>query len=58
MAVNIMTLEDPVEYQLSLIRQTNIKADVGMDFKSGIKSLMRQDPNIVFVVKLHQSSVR
>ncbi|MBL0319222.1 MAG: type II/IV secretion system protein [Alphaproteobacteria bacterium] len=49
MTVNIMTLEDPVEYQLSLIRQTNIKAEVGMDFKSGIKSLMRQDPNIVFV---------
>lgn len=49
MTVNIMTLEDPVEYQLPLIRQTQIRDGVGMDFVSGIKSLMRQDPDIIFV---------
>ena len=46
--VNIMTLEDPVEYQLPLIRQTQIREGV-IDFQSGIKSLMRQDPDIIFV---------
>lgn len=46
--VNIMTLEDPVEYQLPLIRQTNIREGV-IDFQSGIKSLMRQDPDIIFL---------
>lgn len=47
--VNIMTLEDPVEYQLPLIRQSNIREGAGVDFSSGIKSLMRQDPDIIFV---------
>ena len=47
--VNIMTLENPVEYQLPMLRQSDIKEDKGMDFVSGIKSLMRQDPDIIFV---------
>lgn len=47
--VNIMTLEDPVEYQLSMIRQANIRAASGMDFAEGIKSCMRQDPDIIFI---------
>ncbi len=46
---NIMTLEDPVEYRIPLIRQSNIKTDVGMDFASGIKSILRQDPDIILV---------
>lgn len=46
---NIMTLEDPVEYQLPMIRQTQVREGSGMDFVSGIKSLMRQDPDIIFV---------
>jgi len=46
---NIMTLEDPVEYQIPLIRQSNIKNDVGMDFASGIKSILRQDPDVILV---------
>lgn len=49
MEVNIMTLEDPVEYSLPIIRQSNIKASSGMDFASGVKSLLRQDPDIIFV---------
>ncbi len=46
--VNIMTLEDPVEYQLPLIRQTNVREGT-VDFHNGIKSLMRQDPDIIFI---------
>ncbi len=46
---NIMTLEDPVEYQLPLIRQTNVREGAGFDWLSGMKSLMRQDPDIIFV---------
>lgn len=47
--VNIMTLEDPVEYPMDLIRQTSINEVTKMDFASGIRSLMRQDPDIILV---------
>jgi type II secretory ATPase GspE/PulE/Tfp pilus assembly ATPase PilB-like protein len=47
--INIMTLENPVEYQLPMIRQSDIRDEVGMDFVSGIKSLLRQDPDVIFV---------
>jgi len=46
---NIMTLEDPVEYRLPLIRQSNIRNDIGMDFAAGIKALLRQDPDVILV---------
>jgi type II secretory ATPase GspE/PulE/Tfp pilus assembly ATPase PilB-like protein len=46
---NIMTLEDPVEYHIPLIRQSNIRSDIGMDFASGIKALLRQDPDVILV---------
>ena len=47
--INIMTLEDPVEYPFPLIRQTSVNEAAGMDFASGIKSLMRQDPDVILV---------
>lgn len=47
--VNIMTLEDPVEYPMDLIRQTSISDAAKMDFASGIRSLMRQDPDIILL---------
>ncbi|TNF37870.1 MAG: type II/IV secretion system protein [Gammaproteobacteria bacterium] len=47
--VNIMTLEDPVEYPMDLIRQTSINEVVRMNFANGIRSLMRQDPDIILV---------
>ena len=47
--INIMTLEDPVEYPFPLIRQTSVNKAAGMDFASGIKSLMRQDPDVILV---------
>jgi general secretion pathway protein E/type IV pilus assembly protein PilB len=46
---NIMTLEDPVEYHIPLIRQSNIKNDIGMDFAAGIKAILRQDPDVILV---------
>ncbi len=50
--VNIMTLEDPVEYPMDMIRQTSINEVSKMDFASGIRSLMRQDPDIILVGEL------
>jgi len=46
---NIMTLEDPVEYPMDMIRQTSINEAAGLTFSSGIRSLMRQDPDIILV---------
>ena len=40
-AQNIMTLEDPAEYRLPLIRQSNIKHDIGLTFAAGVRSLLR-----------------
>ena len=48
-SVNIMTLEDPVEYPLPLTRQTSIAETIKLDFSNGIRSLMRQDPDIILV---------
>ncbi|MDO8263854.1 MAG: ATPase, T2SS/T4P/T4SS family [Gallionella sp.] len=48
-SVNIMTLEDPVEYPLSMIRQTSVNESAKMDFANGIRSMMRQDPDIILV---------
>jgi len=47
--INIMTLEDPVEYPFPLIRQTTINEAAGVNFASGIRSLMRQDPDVILV---------
>jgi len=47
--VNIMTLEDPVEYPMSMIRQTAVNEDIGMGFAAGIKALLRQDPDIILI---------
>jgi general secretion pathway protein E/type IV pilus assembly protein PilB len=48
-SVNIMTLEDPVEYPLTLMRQTSVNEVARMDFADGIRSIMRQDPDIILV---------
>ncbi len=46
---DIVTLEDPVEYQLPLIRQTQVDPDVGMTFAAGLRSRLRQDPDVLLV---------
>ncbi|MCP4043956.1 MAG: Flp pilus assembly complex ATPase component [Gammaproteobacteria bacterium] len=47
--VNIMTLEDPVEYPMGLIRQTSVNEAVKLNFANGIRTIMRQDPDIILV---------
>ncbi|TCK16858.1 general secretion pathway protein E/type IV pilus assembly protein PilB [Thiogranum longum] len=48
-SVNIMTLEDPVEYPMPMIRQTSVNVSAKLDFASGIRSMLRQDPDIILV---------
>jgi len=46
---NIMTLENPVEYRLPLIRQSNVNPEIGWDFADGVRTVLRQDPDIILV---------
>jgi type IV pilus assembly protein PilB len=46
---NIITLEDPVEYKLALIRQAQINPKTGFTFAAGLRSILRQDPNVIMV---------
>lgn len=48
-AINIITLEDPVEYRMPGINQCQINSDIGYTFASGLRSILRQDPNVVMV---------
>ncbi len=48
-AINIMTLEDPVEYPMTLIRQTSVAEAAKLDFANGIRAMMRQDPDAILV---------
>jgi type IV pilus assembly protein PilB len=47
--INIITLEDPVEYRVSKIRQIQLNRKAGMTFASGLRSIMRQDPDVIMV---------
>lgn len=47
--VNISSIEDPIEYRMPRINQTQVKAKVGMTFVSGLRALLRQDPDIIMV---------
>lgn len=48
-SVKIITLEDPIEYQISGINQVQVNADIGFDFARGLRSIVRQDPDIIMV---------
>ncbi|MEC8614802.1 MAG: ATPase, T2SS/T4P/T4SS family, partial [Verrucomicrobiota bacterium] len=48
-ARSVFTLEDPIEYRLPLIRQTQIKDEIGLSFASGLRTLLRQDPDVILV---------
>ena len=54
-SVNIMTLEDPVEYPMEMIRQSSVNESVRLDFANGIRSLMRQDPDIILVGEIRDA---
>ncbi len=47
--VNISTVEDPIEYQMARVNQTQVKSEIGLTFANGLRSLLRQDPDIVMV---------
>lgn len=47
--VNISTIEDPIEYQVPRINQTQVKPEIGFSFASGLRTLVRQDPDIIMV---------
>ncbi len=47
--INIVTLEDPVEYKISGVNQIQVNTEVGLTFASGLRSILRQDPNVVMV---------
>ena len=53
--VNIMTLEDPVEYPIAMMRQTSISEASKIDFANGIRSIMRQDPDIILVGEIRDA---
>lgn len=53
--VNIVTLEDPVEYKMDGVNQIQVNPEVGLTFASGLRSILRQDPNIVMVGEMRDS---
>lgn len=46
---NIVTIEDPIEYELEGINQMQVKPKIGLDFANGLRSIVRQDPNVIMV---------
>ena len=53
--VKIITLEDPIEYHLSGITQTQVELDAGYDFSGGLRSILRQDPDIILVGEIRDT---
>ena len=53
--INIMTLEDPVEYPMSMIRQTSVAEAAKLDFANGVRSMMRQDPDVILVGEIRDA---
>lgn len=54
-AVNISTVEDPIEYRMPRINQTQVRPDIGLTFANGLRSLLRQDPNIIMVGEIRDN---
>ena len=53
--VNIVTIEDPVEYQVTGVNQVQVKPEIGLTFAGGLRSILRQDPDIVMVGEIRDS---
>jgi len=53
--VNISTIEDPIEYRMPRINQTQVKPDIGFSFANGLRSLLRQDPDIIMVGEIRDN---
>ena len=54
-AVNISTVEDPIEYQMARVNQTQVNPKIGLTFASGLRSLVRQDPDIIMVGEIRDN---
>jgi len=52
---NIVTVEDPIEYEMAGINQVAVRADIGLDFASALRSILRQDPDIVMVGEIRDN---
>lgn len=53
--VNISTVEDPIEYQMPRINQTQVKPDIGFTFATGLRALVRQDPDVIMVGEIRDN---
>ena len=53
--VNISTIEDPIEYQMPRINQTQVKPEIGLTFANGLRALLRQDPDIIMVGEIRDN---
>lgn len=53
--INIVTLEDPVEYKMDGVNQIQVNAEVGLTFATGLRSILRQDPNVVMVGEIRDA---
>lgn len=54
-SINIVTLEDPVEYKMEGVNQIQVNPDVGLTFATGLRSILRQDPNVVMVGEIRDN---
>jgi type IV pilus assembly protein PilB len=53
--VNIMTIEDPIEYELTLVRQSQVNVKAGITFATGLRALLRQDPDIILIGEMRDT---
>jgi len=53
--VNISTVEDPIEYQIKHVNQTQVKPEIGLTFANGLRSLLRQDPDVIMVGEIRDN---
>jgi type IV pilus assembly protein PilB len=53
--VNISTIEDPIEYQMKRVNQTQVRPEIGFSFVSGLRTLVRQDPDIIMVGEIRDN---
>lgn len=53
--INIITIEDPVEYQIKGINQVQVNTQIGMSFAKGLRSVLRQDPNVIMVGEIRDT---
>src|SRR5262249_25032663 len=53
---NIMTLEDPVEYEMPLIRQAQVREGTGLNFADGVRAMLRQDPDVIFIGEVRDNA--